>query len=607
VRRSETGDRIPVTRIRLRPGPVCRLPVGGCRFTLAVMRSLTVLIYLALCASIAAAQTTAGAGDPRQQGGAARTPARADRVDPQAAQGTAVLRGQVVTADTGTPIRRAQVRVSAQNVREARITITDGQGRFEIRDLAAGRYTLTASKGGFVTLQYGQRRPGESGTPLDLGEGQALDKLLVGLPRGSVIGGRITDEFGEPLVNAAVTALRYAFVGGARRLVPAGARDTTDDQGGYRLFGLPPGDYLVSATLRAAEVTDPGSDLSGYAPTYFPGTPSASDAQRVRVGLAAENVNVSFGLIASRLVRISGQVISATGGPAGGGMVTLGPAGGSGEPAMFAPGGGGTRVDSNGAFRMSNVAPGRYTLQARTGPRGGGEFARLDLAVGRDDIEGVTLVMAPAGYLSGSVITDSGTPLPSSGVQVIARPASPDATPIGPGGGGGATGRVSPEGYFEVGNITEPRVIRVTAPQGWTLKAVLLNTQDITDVPLDVPPGQHVTGVKVVLTQKAGAITGTVTDARQQPVLDATVVLFPVDPALRGYLSRFIRSARPNQQGTFSITAAPPGEYLAVAVQALEDGQSADPEFLASIESLATRVTVEEGENKTMNLELRGR
>jgi hypothetical protein len=570
-------------------------------------RALPALLCLCLCASVAAGQTAAGPGEARQADGGARTPARAGRVDPQAARGTAVLRGQVVAADTGTPIRRAQVRVSAQNVREARVTITDGQGRFEIRDLAAGRYTLTASKGGFVTLQYGQRRPGESGTPLDLGEGQALDKLLVGLPRGSVIGGRITDEFGEPLVNAAVTALRYAFVGGARRLVPAGARDTTDDQGSYRLFGLPPGDYLVSATLRAAEVTDAGSDVSGYAPTYFPGTSSAADAQRVRVALAAENVNVSFGLIATRLVRISGQVISATGGPAGG-MVTLGPAAGSGEPAMFTGGGGGTRVDANGAFHMNNVAPGRYILQARSGPRGSGEFARMDLIVGRDDIDGVTLVMAPAGYLSGAVITDDGTPLPSTGVQVTPRPASPDAAPIGPGGGGGgAAGRVSPEGYFEVGNITEPRVIRVTAPQGWTLKAVLLNNQDITDVPLDIPPGQHVTGVKVVLTQKTSIVTGTVTDARKQPVLDATVVLFPVDPALRGYLSRFIRSARPNQQGTFSITGTPPGEYLAVAVQALEDGQSADPDFLASVESLALRITVEEGESKAVSLELRGR
>ena len=114
------------------------------------------------------------------------------------------------------------MRVSGVGLRESRVATTDAQGRFEVRELAAGRYTLTASKGGFVTLQYGQRRPGESGTPLELGDAQTLDKLIIGLPRGSVISGRITDEFGEPVVNAAVTAWRYAFVGGTRRLVRAG-------------------------------------------------------------------------------------------------------------------------------------------------------------------------------------------------------------------------------------------------------------------------------------------------------------------------------------------------------------------------------------------------
>src|SRR5918993_909015 len=386
------------------------------------MKTLVVVVTsLALWATTAAqAQVPAPAapgGGGRPQGGAAqggrapeqRTPARAGRADPQSAVGTAALRGQIVSADTGTPIRRAQVRVAAQNVREARVTITDGQGRFEFRDLAAGRYTLTASKGGFVTLQYGQRRPGESGTPLELSDGQALDKLVVGLPRGSVLGGRITEEFGEPLVNANVTAMRYAFVGGARRLVPAGARDTTDDQGSYRLFGLPPGDYVVSATLRATEVTDMVEDVSGYAPTYYPGTADATEAQRVRVGLAAENVNVSFGLIATRLVRVSGQVISATGGPAGNGMVMLTGTGGASEQGSFMRGGsGGARIDGTGAFQLNNVAPGRDLLQARSGPRSDSEFARMDLTVGRDDITGVTLVMAPAGYLSGAVVSDAG-------------------------------------------------------------------------------------------------------------------------------------------------------------------------------------------------------
>ena len=45
------------------------------------------------------------------------------------------------------------------------MTTTDEQGRFELKELVGGRYTVTASKGGFVSLQYGQRRPSERGTP----------------------------------------------------------------------------------------------------------------------------------------------------------------------------------------------------------------------------------------------------------------------------------------------------------------------------------------------------------------------------------------------------------------------------------------------------------
>ena len=199
-------------------------------------------VALAVSANTWAAQSaTPGATGPGQgagPGAAQPQPARARRrgaraPNPEAGRGMAVLRGQVVAADSGAPIRRAQVRVSGVGLRESRVATTDAQGRFEVRELAAGRYTLTASKGGFVTLQYGQRRPGESGTPLELGDAQTLDKVIVGLPRGSVITGRITDEFGEPVVNAAVTAWHYAFVGGTRRLVrpgpatPPTTRDST--------------------------------------------------------------------------------------------------------------------------------------------------------------------------------------------------------------------------------------------------------------------------------------------------------------------------------------------------------------------------------------------
>ena len=105
---------------------------------------------------------------------------------------------------------------------------------------------------------------------------RTADKILVALPRGSVISGRVSDEFGEPVANAVVSAMRYGYAAGARRLMPApgqNSRDTTDDQGQFRLFGLPPGEYIVSATLRALAGRGDRSSAenTGYAPTYYPG------------------------------------------------------------------------------------------------------------------------------------------------------------------------------------------------------------------------------------------------------------------------------------------------------------------------------------------------
>lgn len=533
-----------------------------------------------------------------------RTPPR-QAVGPgePAAKGTATLRGQVIAIDTGTAVRRAQVRVRGETIRESRLATTDAQGRFEVRELPAGRYTLSASKGGFVTLQYGQRRPNEPGTPLELADGQTLDKLVVGLPRGSVIGGRVTDEFGEPVVNATVRALRYTFVRGSRRLTPAGATDRTDDQGQYRLFGLQPGDYIVSASLRSAEITDPsGDDSSGYAPTYYPGTSDPGAAERVRVALAQENTSVSFGLIATRLVRLAGHVITSQGQAASGGRVVLRSINGLAGAGNLMEGGAG-RIDSNGAFRIPNVAPGRYQLQARTGGRADAEFSRLDVSVGTHDIDELTLVTAPGARIRGTVDTDTGeaTPFGPGQVTVRAEPASADVTARG------GSARASADWTFEIPGVTDTSLFRVNVPSGWALLSITLDGKDITDTPTDFAPGRTVTGLQVLLTRRLGEVTGMVANDRGEPVLDATVVIFPADQSLWMPGSRHIKTGRPNQEGLFTIGSLPSGDYLSVAVQALQAGQAYDPDFLEAISPAATRVSVAQGQTERLSLALRSR
>ena len=417
------------------------------------------MIRQLLVAAALVALTTSGfaqgVGAPPGPAGRGQRPARAVPTRADAPRGTAVLRGMIVTADNASPIRRAQVRVASPDARESRVATTDAQGRFEIRELPAGRYTMTASKGGFVSLQFGQRRPSESGTPIELADAQTIDKITIALPRGSVLGGRVTDEFGEPVANASVTAWRYAYQAGARRMVPAqgaNGRDTTDDQGQFRLFGLPPGEYYVSAMLRSGgpEVTDPMGELSGYAATYYPGTTNMGEAQRVTVALAQENTSVNFGLIATRLVRVSGQVMMSNGAPAPGGMVMLAPMSASGGRAMMMQqGGAGNRIDQTGAFRLPNVAPGRYQVQARAGGREF-ELARMDLVVGTEDVEGLTLVTAAGAVINGTIVSETGEPFDfrAQQLQVSARLASPETQGAGPGGPGGS--RVGDDWSFSI-------------------------------------------------------------------------------------------------------------------------------------------------------------
>jgi hypothetical protein len=569
------------------------------------------LLLVALLAIAAPVFAQGAGGQERPAAGAAgrgQRPVRSQPTRADAPRGTAVIRGSIIAADNGAPIRRAQVRIVSPDARESRVATTDTQGRFDIKELPAGRYTMTVSKAGFVTLQYGQRRPSESGTPIELADGQSLEKISVALPRGSVLGGRVVDEFGEPVANASVTAWRYAYQAGARRMTQGGqnSRDTTDDQGHYRLFGLPPGEYYVSAMLRGgAEVTDAIGEVSGYAATYYPGTPNVAEAGRVTLAVSQENTNINFGLIATRLVRVSGSVMMSDGAAATNGNVMLIPLNATGRPGIaMQQGGAGSRIESGGGFRLANVAPGRYQVQARVGGGRDREFelARMDLTVGTDDVDGLTLVTGPGAIVNGSIVSDTGEPFDfkPQQLQIGARAASPDA-PAGPGMQGA---RVADDWSFSLRNLSEPAVIRTTTPQGWMLKSVTANGQDVTDTPMEFASGQTVSGVQVVLTKKVNTLSGLVTDAKGNPVLDATVVVFPSDEKLWTYQSRFIKAARPDQDGRYRVTALPASSYLVVALQGLEDGQAGDPEFLASVKDLASRLEITEGETKATDVKL---
>lgn len=535
------------------------------------------------------------------------TPPRA--TTPAAPKGTAVLSGTVVAADTGAPIRRVQVRAMTSDGKDNQVALTDEQGRFELRELVGGRYTVMASRSGFVGLQYGQRRPNERGTPVEVAPGQRLDKLTIALPRGGVIAGRVMDEFGEPLAEVQVQVLRSMMQGGGRRMMPSGRGDNTDDQGAFRIFGLQPGDYVVSATLRnESSMSMTGKSGTGpeqgYAPTYYPGTPTVADAQRVSVGVGQEVTGVAFGLTPTRVARISGRVVGGTREGAQE-FVSLMPD----EPLVggFGMGGGGGPVQPDGTFEIGGVAPGRYILRTQPrGPRDGDTLVGMTtVTVAGADLAGIVLTLQRPGVLRGVFEFEGGVPAGVQPTQVRAQlvPADPASSRFF------TTGPPSPTNAdftFAMQGLMAPVLVRASAPPGWYLQSVVHNGEDITDTPVPLGPGVEVRDVRVRLTQTVSTLSGTVRDERGQVVLDATVVVFPADDAKWGFASRFVRTARPDTQGRFEVRTLPAhANYRIIALQGLEDGQASDPEFLASLRDRAERLTLNEGETKSVDLRLR--
>ena len=158
------------------------------------------------------------------------------------AKGTGAISGRVTNLETGGPLQRAVIRITSSALPSDRRVSTNSDGRYEVRELPAGAYSLKAERGGYLTLAYGQRRTGEVGKPLQLGDGQTVKAIDFALPRMGVISGRVVDDTGEPIAKVVVYAMQFGRHQGARRLIPfvvpeeccwRGGHSVTDDSGQY--------------------------------------------------------------------------------------------------------------------------------------------------------------------------------------------------------------------------------------------------------------------------------------------------------------------------------------------------------------------------------------
>jgi Carboxypeptidase regulatory-like domain len=551
-----------------------------------MVRTCVVLMGLLVVTSLSAAQPPQPQMPPRDS---------AQTAQPVA---TAILRGHVVAADTGQPLRKAQVRIISPELRENRLATADADGRYEFKEVKAGRYTVSASKGSYVSLQYGQTRPFEPGKPLEILAGQTIEKLDFALPRGAIITGRVLDEFGEPLPDAMVSAQRYQNFNGQKRLMPAGRPGTTNDIGEFRLFAIPPGQYYLSATLRPMGMGADSDDRTGYAATYFPGTPNIAEAQRVTVGLGQSLADMNMTLLPTRTSRITGTVMDSQGRPMPGMVMTV-PRNDS-VMMMFGPP---AQIRPDGSFAVSGLAPGRYTLQVRAMGGPDGESAYLDITVNGDDVDGVKLVANPPSAVSGRVIVDAAAAqaLRPSTLRMGLQPVDLDMMMMG----GSPPGPVKDDLTFELKALPgHLRVTLVGPTPGWAIRAVRYRGTDVTDSGMEFRANEGIADLEVELTNRLTDVSGLVTNGKGEVVKDYSVIVFPQDRDKWTATSRYMKTSRPDQDGRFKVNGLPPGDYQVIALDFVDSNDWNDPQFLEGIRAKATRFTISEGESKSVDLKV---
>jgi len=474
---------------------------------------------------------------------------------------TGKITGQVLAADTSQPVKRATVSASGASFlppgTAARETTTDEAGRFEMTGLPAGRYMVT------VRAQAPLLSPPTQSIQLATGGTAAVTFRI---DRGGVITGRVLDHEGDPILHAQVSALQRRNFGGPRRLVSTamGASTSTDDQGQFRLYGLPPGEYYVSAAYTTTlRVPDPpvadGQPRYGYAPTLYPSSLTVDLAQRVFVRAGQDTGGVEVWLVRARLGTVSGRATDAAGNPiaASRGHVSL-----VRSEELAQSGVGGMRLKEDGTFVIADVPPGRYILAAMTGT-GGGPTARpregafMPVVVDGDDVV-VDIQTNLGATVSGRVVVEGSLPVtavaggasaPPYRVHVSVRSAD---SSLNPGSSSGDGVDVDDDLTFRLAGLRGMLVPEASGPR-MVLKSVTRDGEDIIEKGLSLTGTEAIDGVTIRMTTEVAQIDGSVVTAAGDPA-DAWVLVFPEDASRCFAGSPFVRLSR-----TRSESASEPG------------------------------------------------
>jgi hypothetical protein len=532
-------------------------------------------------------------------------------VQVQDVESVAPISGAKVTLSGVADFQRAFVETPPLSRTEL-MTGNDGLAVFP--KLAAGLYLVRAEK------SINELRP--SSIYLRVTANDTIRRTTLKLGSPGTISGRVVDSDGKPQANVNLAAMMPDYENGVPSMVLMGVADggpsnfRTNDRGEYRMFGLPPGHYLIRVDSR------PNPNVAGsvFPDMYYPNTANSANAVTVTVKSGHEVSNIDFRLQPSPTFKVSGRVIDNSAPfrnegkegrkplfklvPQGPGPVQ------AGRSINIVP-----KLGDDGTFELSGITPGAWNLYVmiQTQMKEAGQagafittLGRVSLDIRDRDIEGLTVTVG-GGTVDGRVVMDDGSPMPASTGRKPRFGLGPlDAPPIET-GGVQLSAEIDESGKFALTD-TPPNRYRVTVawlPDNYYVSDIRLGGASIRTNPVVEVNGEALPSIDVVVNSNGGTVqvatpgvnAETMTTESLQSIL---VVLSPQSD--QGPTA--LRAARLDPDGKVRLTGVPPGPYklFAAITDIFIGGSYNDPKWREPLEKTGRTVMVERG--KTLDVEL---
>jgi protocatechuate 3,4-dioxygenase beta subunit len=516
---------------------------------------------------------------------------------PRQGPGGATLRGRITDASTGLPLQGAIVLVRSFNGDGSFTTaVADSEGYYAVGGLGAGVWTVRAAPGHHRTSHVprgfavsGHVR-GASG--IRIAEGEERSDINIALLRAGAIAGRIVDDSGQPV--SGIRLQLYHAPGG--RAVVGAASHITDDRGLFRLFGIEPGRYFLCTqppVVISSRAADAGLRRRVPAAACHPSDTTGEFGQAITV-VSGDTGGLEIRMPWHQNRQMSGTVLTSEGSPASGALVSARPVSGRARFEIVAP-----PARGDGRFIFSELAPGRYTLTARsTGSDPGAEWVTVEVDLTGEDAKDIIAPLHPPVITPGRITYDGQEPTENRLPVIVVESAAPGVFPSH-----SSKPEITHDLRFEIRGRLGPQLVSVESlPTGWVVERIRYRGTDITGRATTFVPGAG--EVEITLTSKPARVTGRILDGGGNPVPSAVVLVLPADRA-RLPTRRAWTMTTANTEGRFETPAVPAGDYLLLALtqRDLDDVADDPPAYL--LERFAERITLSPNERRALDLRLR--